>query len=300
MRQNKWPYIMCAPFLIAYGVFMLFPMAYSLYLSLFDYNGFTAMTFVGIRNYITLLTRDTLFAKAFLNTLIITGMQLPVNLILGLIVAFLLYRIVYGRRWFQVINFLPYVTTPVAVGFIFSYIFGWNSGILNQILVRVGILSENYYWLQNEWSARVIVALMIIYRNFGYCMTIYLAGMTATSRDIYEAAEIDGAGTWQTFRYVIVPMLRNVTTFLLITSLIGAFQTFDEPVQLYSGWAAASKSVGGPNNAVLTILWKFYDNSFGSSTRLGYGAAIAYLLFAIIGICTLLCYYVSNRRGKED
>ncbi len=288
---------MCLPFLTAYGLFMLFPMCYSFYLSLFDYNGIAGKTFVGFKNYITLLTKDRLFWKSFLNTILITCMQLPVNLILGLVAAFLLYRIYRGRRFFQVVNFLPYITTPVAIGFIFSYIFGWNSGILNQLLVKIGLLQENFYWLQTEWSSRVIVALMIVYRNFGYCMMIYLSGMTAISSDLYEAAEIDGAGKWQTFRYVIVPMLKNVTTFLLITSLIGAFQTFDEPVQLYSGWAASSKSVGGPNNAVLTILWKFYDNSFGSSTRMGYGAAIAYLLFVVIGFFTLLSYYL---RSRED
>ncbi len=296
-KTNKWPYIMCLPFLTAYGLFMLFPMCYSFYLSLFDYNGISGKTFVGFKNYIALLTKDRLFWKSFLNTILITCMQLPVNLILGLVAAFLLYRIYRGRRFFQVVNFLPYITTPVAIGFIFSYIFGWNSGILNQLLVKIGLLQENFYWLQTEWSSRVIVALMIVYRNFGYCMMIYLSGMTAISSDLYEAAEIDGAGKWQTFRYVIVPMLKNVTTFLLITSLIGAFQTFDEPVQLYSGWAASSKSVGGPNNAVLTILWKFYDNSFGSSTRMGYGAAIAYLLFVVIGFFTLLSYYL---RSRED
>ena len=290
---------MCLPFLAAYGLFMLFPMCYSFYLSLFDYNGIANKTFVGFKNYITLLTKDKLFGKAFFNTILITCMQLPVNLILGLVVAFLLYRIYKGRRFFQVVNFLPYITTPVAIGFIFSYIFGWNSGILNQILVKIGALQENYYWLQNVWSSRVIVALMIVYRNFGYCMMIYLSGMTAIPKDVYEAAEIDGAGKWQTFRYVVVPMLRSVTTFLFITSLIGAFQTFDEPVQLYSGWAAASKSVGGPDNAVLTILWKFYDNSFGSSTRMGYGAAIAYLLFVIIGACTLISFYLRSRHSED-
>ena len=300
MKRNKWSYIMCMPFLIAYGLFMVFPMAYSFYLSLYDYDGFHDKVFVGFQNYITLLTKDTLFGKSIINTLIITAIQLPVNLILGLVIAFLLYRIIKGRRFYQVVNFLPYITTPVAIGFIFSYIFGWNSGILNQILTKLGILAENYYWLQNVWSARLIVALMIIYRNFGYCMMIYLSGMTAIPKDVYEAAEIDGAGKWKTFRYVVVPMLSNVTTFLLITSLIGAFQTFDEPVQLYSGWAAASKSVGGPSNSVLTILWKFYDKSFGSSTRLGYGAAIAYLLFIIIGTCTLLSYFIRNRMNKEE
>lgn len=300
MKKNKWPYLMCLPFLTAYGLFMIFPLFYSFYLSLFDYNGIAKRTFVGFRNYITLLTKDGLFGKAFFNTILITLIQMPVNLFLGLIVAYLLYRIYTGRRFFQVVNFLPYITTPVAIGFIFSYIFGWNSGILNQILVRVGILKNNYYWLQHVWSARLIVALMIIYRNFGYCMMIYLSGMTAISRDVYEAAEIDGAGKWQTFHYVVVPMLRNTTTFLLITSLIGAFQTFDEPVQLYSGWAAASKSVGGPDNAVLTVLWKFYDNSFGSSTRMGYGAAIAYMLFLVIGICTLISYHFRNRNGEDE
>ena len=289
MKKNKWSYLFSLPFLGAYGLFMLFPMGYSFYLSLFDYNGIVEKHFVGLANYYNLFTRDKLFLKSLFNTVLIMFMSLPVNLILGLVIAYLL---------FQVVNFLPYITTPVAIGFIFSYIFDWNSGILNSLLTHFGLLEENYFWLQHPWSARLIVAVMIVWRNFGYCMMIYLSGMTAIPQDVYEAAAIDGAGRVKTFLHIVVPLLKNVTVFLFITALIGGFQMFDEPVQLYSGWSAASKSVGGPEYSVLTVIWKFYDDSFGSNTRLGYGAAIAYTLFLIIGGCSLLSFLFSNRKEK--
>ena len=298
MKRNKWPVIFATPFLTAYGLFMLFPMLYSFYLSLFEYNGIVEKHFVGFSNYINLITKDKLFLKSLFNTVFIMLISLPVNLILGLVVAYLLFSLVRGRRVFQVVNFLPYITTPVAIGFIFSYIFDWNSGILNGLLTHFGILEENYFWLQQPWSARLIVALMIVWRNFGYCMMIYLSGMTAIDQDIYEAAAIDGAGKLKTFFAIVVPLLKNVSVFLLITAMIGGFQMFDEPVQLYSGWSAASRSVGGPEYSVLTVIWKFYDDSFGSSTRLGYGAAIAYTLFLIIGACSLFSFFWSNRKDS--
>lgn len=298
MKRNKWPYLFSTPFLLAYGLFMLFPMIYSFYLSLFDYNGIVEKHFVGFSNYITLFTRDKLFLKALGNTVLIMLMSLPVNLILGLLLAWLLFRIAKGRRMFQVINFLPYITTPVAIGFIFSYIFDWHSGIFNSLLTHFGILQENYYWLQHPWSARLIVAIMIIWRNLGYCMTIYLSGLTSISKEYYEAAAIDGAGSMKTLLHIAVPLLKNTSFFLFITSMIGGFQMFDEPVQLYSGWSAAARSVGGPDYSVLTVIWKFYDDSFGSNTRLGYGAAIAYTLFLVIGICSLISFIVNNRKDS--
>lgn len=298
MKRNKWPVIFATPFLTAYGLFMLFPMLYSFYLSLFEYNGIVEKHFVGFSNYINLFTKDRLFLKSLYNTVLIMLMSLPVNLILGLVVAYLLFSLTRGRRVFQVVNFLPYITTPVAIGFIFSYIFDWNSGILNGLLTYFGILDENYFWLQQPWSARLIVAIMIVWRNFGYCMMIYLSGMTAIDQDIYEAAAIDGAGKFKTFFAIVVPLLKNVSVFLLITAMIGGFQMFDEPVQLYSGWSAASRSVGGPEYSVLTVIWKFYDDSFGSNTRLGYGAAIAYTLFLIIGACSLFSFFWSNRKDS--
>ncbi|MCI8523659.1 MAG: sugar ABC transporter permease [Lachnospiraceae bacterium] len=298
MKRNKWPVIFATPFLTAYGLFMLFPMLYSFYLSLFEYNGIVEKHFVGFSNYINLFTKDRLFLKSLYNTVLIMLMSLPVNLILGLVVAYLLFSLARGRRVFQVVNFLPYITTPVAIGFIFSYIFDWNSGILNGLLTYFGILDENYFWLQQPWSARLIVAIMIVWRNFGYCMMIYLSGMTAIDQDIYEAAAIDGAGKFKTFFAIVVPLLKNVSVFLLITAMIGGFQMFDEPVQLYSGWSAASRSVGGPEYSVLTVIWKFYDDSFGSNTRLGYGAAIAYTLFLIIGACSLFSFFWSNRKDS--
>lgn len=298
-RGSPWPILFSLPFLLAWGLFMLFPMLYSFFLSLFDWNGISQRQFVGLGNYVRLFTQDPLFWKSLGNTLLIMLMSLPITLVSGLLLAYVLLGLTKGRRFFQVVNFLPYITTPVAIGFIFSYIFDWNSGILNALLTHLGILQEPYFWLQQPWSARIIVAIMIIWRNFGYCMLIYLSGMLAIPGDIYEAARIDGAGSWQVFIRITIPCLKPVTLFLFVTALIGGFQMFDEPVQLYSGWSAASKNIGGPEYSVLTMIWKFYDNAFGSSTRLGYGAAIAYSLFLFIAVCSLASFYLGKKGEKE-
>jgi multiple sugar transport system permease protein/cellobiose transport system permease protein len=297
-KNRQWPYLFSLPFLAAYGLFMVFPMFYSLYLSMFNWNGITQKTFVGAGNYIRLFTEDRLFLKSIVNTIIIMFMSLPATLFLGLVLAFCLYNTGRSRRLFQVLYFMPYFTTPVAIGFIFSYIFDWNSGILNGLLTALGIFREHFFWLQNPWASRSIVALMIIWRNFGYCMLIYLAGMTGIPKEIYEAARIDRANSVQTLFRITIPVLKPVTIFLFITALIGGFQMFDEPVQLFSGWSAGARNVGGPEYSVLTIIWKFYDNAFGSSTRLGYGAAIAYSLFIIIGVCSFFSFYASGRGEK--
>jgi len=249
-------------------------------------------------NYIRLITNDPLFLRSITNTIIIMVLSLPITLFLGLVMAFCLYRISRGRRVFQVVNFMPYITTPVAIGFIFSYIFDWNSGILNGILTALGILEQNYFWLQDPWAVRAIIALMIIWRNFGYCMIIYLSGMTSIPNELYEAAEIDRASAFQILFKITIPLLKPVTIFLFITALIGGFQMFDEPVQLFSGWSAASRNIGGPEHSALTVIWKFYNDAFGSTTRLGYGAAIAYSLFIMIGVVTLLSYNLSKRKKE--
>lgn len=292
-HKNKWPYLFSVPFLFAFMAFMVFPMLYSFYLSLFDWNGITDKVFVGLGNYIRLFTMDTLFIKSIFNTIIIMLFSLPVTLFLGLILAYCLFSIKRGKRVFQVINFMPYITTPVAIGFIFSYIFDWNSGILNGILTSLGILEDNFFWLQHPWAVRIIVALMIIWRNFGYCMMIYLSAMTSIPEDIYEAAKIDRARPYQILTRITIPLLKPVSIFLFITALIGGLQMFDEPVQLFSGWSSASQNIGGPQYSALTIIWKFYNDAFGSSTRLGYGAAIACSLFIIIAFFSLISFYIS-------
>lgn len=286
--RNVWPLIFAAPFIIAYLLFNLFPVIYSFVLSLHSWNGIGEKEFVGFGNYIKIFTRDILFRKSVGNTLLIMSIATPIAIFGGLVLAYLLFNLKKGKRLFQTINFFPYITTPVAIGFVFSYLFDYNGGYVNQLLTSLGIISEKYYWLEHVWSARAIVMIMIIWRNLGYYMTIYLSGMTAIPTEVYEAAKIDGASKFQAFFKVTIPLLKNTTVFLALTSVIGGLQLFDEPYQLYTGWTAGVVNVGGPKYSVLTVIWKFYDDSFKSNSMLGYGAAVSFSLFLIIFAVSLL------------
>lgn len=299
LSKKTWPYLFALPFVVVYLLFNFFPIVYSFFLSLHSWNGIGEKVFVGLGNYIRLFTKDRLFFKSVGNTALIMMFATPISIFGGLVLAYLLFNLKKGKRIFQTINFFPYITTPVAIGFIFSYLFDYSGGYVNQLLVSTGILSEKYYWLNNVWSSRMVVILMIIWRNLGYFMTIYLAGMTAISSEVYEAAQIDGANKRQMFVRITVPLLRNTSVFLALTSVIGGLQLFDEPYQLFTGWTAGAVNVGGPSYSVLSIIWKFYDDSFKSNSMLGYGAAVSFALFVLIFAVSLVQIKFMYRKGEE-
>lgn len=300
-KGNKWPYLFCMPFLGAYFLFNLFPMLYSFHLSFFDWNGVGIKKFVGIMNYVTLFTKDSLFLKSLVNTIILMAFSTPITVFLGMMVAYLLFDIKRGKRFYQTVNFFPYITTPVAIGFIFSYLFDWQSGYINKLLVEIGLLSEPFYWLQSEAASKVIVVIMVVWRYLGYYMTIYLAAMTSMPVEVYEAAAVDGATRFKMFIKIVIPMLKNTTMFLIITSVIGGLQMFEEPKLLFSGWASIGNGqTGGPGNTVLTTVWKFYNDAFNMDSRLGYGSAIAYSLFVFIIIFSMIGFKLTNGRGSDN
>ena len=298
-KAGKWPYLFCLPFLSAYFLFSMFPMLYSLKISFYDWNGFGAKTFVGIKNYLDLFTKDPLFLKSLGNTIILMAFSTPITVLLGLGVAYLLFDIGRGKRIYQTVNFFPYITTPVAIGFIFSYLFDWQSGYVNKLLIWLGALNEPFFWLGSEIASKVIIVIMIVWRYLGYYMTIYLAAMTSISSEVHEAAAVDGASNFKIFTKITVPMLRNTTRFLIITSLIGGLQMFEEPKLLFSGWASLGNGqTGGPGHTALTTVWKFFNDAFSQDSRLGYGSAMAYTLFVIIMLFSVVGFRLS--RGKVN
>lgn len=283
-----WPAFFTLPFLVFYLVFNLFPLLYSLKISLFQWDGIGEQTFVGIKNYVNIFTKDPNFLKGLGNTIIIMLMAYPVAVCIGLLLANFLSGLKRNVRIFQTINFLPYITTPVAIGLIFSFLFDWNSGVVNSVVKLLGGPAVN--WLGEAWTARLVIAFMIGWKYIGYYMALYLAGITSVPEEINEAAKIDGAGAVQTFLRITVPMLRSITVFIIMTSIIGGLQLFDEPNLLFP-----ATLFGGPDKSCLTMVAHFYDVSFMSTTRLGYGTAVAFSLFLII----LVFSGVGNRLLKK-
>lgn len=290
-----WPVVFIAPFIIFFFTFNLFPIIYSFFLSFTDWNGIGEKVFVGIDNYIRIFTKDATFLKSLWNTLYIMVLGFPISVFLGLLIAAFLSNLKKFRNLFQTINFLPYITTPVAIGLIFTFLFDWNTGIINRIIEFFG--GEGINWLGNAKFAPVVIGIMIIWKCTGYYMALYLAGITSISTDIYEAAKVDGAGTVKTFFKITMPLLKPITIFITITSLIYALQLFDEPNLMFN--VSTTSIIGGPDRSCLTMVWNFYDVAFGSTARLGYGSAVSSTLFIIIVAASLIGMRFMNRKEEN-
>lgn len=292
-----------APFVVLYLVFGLFPIIYSFGISMTDWTFGKEIHFVGLKNYISLITEDRYFWKSVGNTLLLMALYIPASLAAALLLANLIFqKKTRFKRFFQVAFFLPNVTTAVAVGLMFALVFDWQTGLLNLTLQNLGLIEEGVNWLGEPQTARIITGLMLFWTYFGYCTVFYLSGMAGISEDLYEAATLDGAGKWKTFRYVTLPNLKSTTTFLLLTSFISGTQIMDEPQLLLNGWASVGQTVGGPNRSCLTIVWYLYDTAFGNGTTLQYGkgASIGYLSFLLIMIVVFSWNGLQKKLGKGE
>jgi ABC-type sugar transport system permease subunit len=287
-----WPLFFTAPFVVFFFLFNLFPILYSFFLSLHNWAGYGARTFVGFGNYLRIFTQDKVFWKSIWNTAYIGVISFPVSIALGLMLAALLSQLKKFRQLFQVVNFLPYITTPVAIGLIFIFIFDWNTGIVNRLVELLGGTAVN--WTGSATFAPLVIAIMIVWKTAGYYMAMYLAGITSISEDVYEAARVDGATAAQTFFRITLPLLKPVTTFLAITSAIYALQLFDEPNLLFN--VTTTAVIGGPGRSCLTAVWNFYDTAFGSNARLGYASAMSTILFLIIVLVSVMGLRLMNRK----
>lgn len=298
-KRKYTPYVFLSPYIVFYLMFGLFPILFSFYVSLTSWDGIKDRTFVGFANYLYLFNPDSHFFRSIGNTMLFIAVSLPLQIMIGLFVATLLYsKWVKWKPLFQLMNFMPYIVTPVAVGLMFNLLFDWQAGTVNKVLINLGLLEEGIYWLGEAFYARVVIILMLVWKGFGYTMIFYLAGLSNISRELYEAAQVDGANAIRTFVSITWPMLKPVTFFIVVTGIIGGFQLLEEPMLLLrgSGMGSSSAVIGGPDRCCLTAVWNMYDTAFGRTTRYGLGAAIAYGLCIIIAIFSFLGF----RMHKEE
>lgn len=302
-RLSRTGIMFVLPFCLLYAIFQLFPIIYSLGLSFYSWNGIGDKVFVGLDNYVKIFTRDPYFFKSIGNVLIIMAGYLPLTLILGFLIAVLMYNKLFNRhtrlkRVFQTVQFLPYIIVPVACGLLYMLLFDWGTGVVNQIFLNIGLIDERVNWLGSPATGRIVLMIMQVWRLSGYVMTIYLAGLANVSPELIEAAQIDGANGRQVMTRIMLPLLKNVSMFLVLTSLIDGLQLFDAPKVLFTTGQVGA-AVGGPQRSCLTPVWYMYDTSFGSSgsANLGMGAAISYGIFLFIVVISVF----SSRllAGKE-
>jgi cellobiose transport system permease protein len=267
-------YMYIAPFFLLFGVFTVFPVLWSGYISFFSWNILGEKEFIGLQNYVWLITDDPRFWKSVGNTFSIWIMSTVPQLFFALVIANILNsNVLRFKQFFRVGLFVPNVTSLVAVAIVFTSLFGYNYGLLNYFLGEFFGL-EKTDWGASYYGAQLALSVMVMWRWTGYNAIIYLAALQSIPGDLYEAATIDGASKTQQFFYITIPMIRPMILFTVVLSTIGGMQLFVEPL-LYQG------AQGGSQGQVLTMVLYLYDTAF-TKNSFGYASAIAWLMFLII------------------
>jgi multiple sugar transport system permease protein len=278
MRREWSAYLFLAPSLLQFFVLLIFPVIFSFYLSFHEWNILEPeRPYVGLDNY-TRLLGDRRVHQAIFNTLYYTIVSVPLTLFCGLLVALLLNNQIRGRGLFRAMYYLPGVTSAVAVAIVWKWIFNGDFGLINYYLLQLGLITEPVRWLTDPNMAMPSVIIVSIWGGVGGTMIIYLAGLQAIPDELYDAAKVDGAGPARTLFSITIPLLGPATFFLMITSIIGAFQQFGLPYLLTSG---------GPVGRTTTIAYHLYTSAF-RNFEMGYAAAMSYVLFAMIFVFTIL------------
>jgi ABC-type sugar transport system permease subunit len=280
-RQDLTGWAFAAPFVILFGIFLALPIFAALVLSftsfgLRDITNPIGASFVGVQNYANLFS-DAKFWKALGNTAYFVAVGVPLTLALGLVIANALSRgITRFRTAFRVGYYLPVITSIVAIAVVWRFLLNPDVGLINLLLQGLGIKGPD--WLANPALAMPSIIAMAVWRNVGFAMVVFIAGMQAIPVVLYEAASIDGAGRWQSFRNVTLPMLRPTILFMLVITTIGYLQLFEEPFVM---------TKGGPLDATLSVTMYMYQQGFAFFHQ-GYASAIAYVLFVIVALIAFL------------
>lgn len=287
-EARSWPtaVVFLLPAIVILGTFSVYPALYSLYLSFFKWNGFSPQRdFVGLGNYQQLVTSTEFWNSLKVTAVFATGVTLSA-LLLGLFVAVLLNQPIRGRTIYRALYFLPVITPTVAAGVVWKYLFDPSQGAVNSLLGSVGIPGPN--WLVDPHWALIAVIIVAIWKRVGFNMVVYIAALQGVPRSYYEAAQIDGATPWHQLRFITVPLLAPTTFFLVVTSLIEAFQVFDL-VYVMTG--------GGPLGSTDVFGYYLYREGFKYS-QLGFASAIGYVMFVLIFVVTLVQFRFT--RGGQD
>lgn len=290
-----WPqYAAISPFYVIFLLFMLGPILFSLYLAFTSWDGVGAIHFVGLRQF-RFLVHDRTFWLALRNTLTIWVLGTVPMLCAALVLASLLNSTRRFTAFYRVALFIPSVTSLVAVALFFGAVFSNSFGLVNVILQHLHL--GTVPWMSNPWTIKVVIALLMTWQWTGYNAIIYLAGMQAIPKELYEAAKVDGAGAARTFFSITVPMLRPIILFTVIISTVTGLQSFTEPQVLFGSSASTNPNSGGPGQAGLTLILYFYHQAFDNND-FGYGAAIAWAAFVVVMLFALVNWRIVARRER--
>lgn len=272
-------YLFILPSYLGFAVFVLFPVLFSLFLSFTSWNfisGLNSIEFVGLKNFARLF-RDEWFIDSMRNTLIYAFTTVPIGLAIALVLAAVINKYVFAPNFAKMLLFLPYISSVVAISVVWMVILHPTFGPVNNLLTSMGVENPPRWFVDINWALPSIIA-MSIWRQLGYMVLVYIAGLKAISDELYEAADIDGANPVQKFFKVTIPMVSPATFFLLIMGMIQSFRVFDEISVI---------TQGGPARATTVLAFYMYRTAF-EYYEMGYASAITWAMFVLIFAVTLV------------
>lgn len=292
---NKFGYYFIAPFFLVFGIFNLYPTLNTIYLSFYNIAGFkTEGTFVGLMNYSNLL-KNTLFIQAIKNTLVLWTINFIPQIIISMILAYWFTNArlkLKGQTFFKSAFYLPNIITAASVAVIFYALFSYPKGPINLLLINFGVLEAPYDFFRNVAFTRGLVSFIQFWMWYGQTAIVLVSGILSIDASLYEAAEVDGATPWQSFRKITLPLLKPITLYVLITSLVGGLQMFDIPLLLTNG---------GPNGSVETVMTYIYKQAFQGGRNISIAAASSiYLLLMTVGLSIVIFMVVRDKKVKKD
>ncbi|WP_416971215.1 carbohydrate ABC transporter permease [Streptomyces sp. 4F14] len=288
-------YAAISPFYLLFLGFGLIPVGFSLYVSFHRWDGLGSMEWAGFAQYRYLLS-DTDFWNSIGNTIIIWALATFPMIFLAMVTAVMLNSAVRFKNVYRFAYFLPNVTSVVAVAIIFGSVFSTNFGLMNALLQAVGL--DQVAWLNTPWGIKVAIATLMTWQWTGYNAIIFLAGLQTIPSELYEAAKVDGANPFQTFFRITLPMMRPVLLFVLVVSTVTGLQSFSEPQVLLQSSANDSTYAGGPGHSGQTMVLYFFQQTFDNND-FGYGAAVAWGIFLVVIIFSIVNWRLVQRRGED-
>jgi ABC-type sugar transport systems, permease components len=283
LKSNAIAYSFILPNLLGFAIFTLVPMVFALGLSFMTWDGAHPIAFAGLKNFQRMLHDET-FRISFLNTLWFVLGTVPTTLVFSLGLAVLLNREFRGRNFYRAAFFFPYVASLVAVSVVWNMMFHPTMGPVNNLLRSLGVVNPPRWSASTQWALPTVI-MASIWKNIGYYMIIYLAALQGIPRELYEAARIDGANGWQSFRKITLPQLSPATFFVTMMLTISSFKVFDLIYVM---------TMGGPGRATNVLVYTIYDSAF-VAFDFGYSSAIAMVLFIMVLGITLLQFRMEKK-----
>jgi len=287
MRSSQWKIAMVflLPYLLIFSIFRFVPSVGGLVVSFFKWSLGGDPKFIGIDNYVN-LAQDGSFYTSIRNTLSFFVLTVPVLVVASLLLAMLLNQKLAGRRVMRTISIIPYVLIPSIVGIMWNWMFDNNFGLLNYYIKKLG--GSPVFWLTDERFALIAVSIVVVWTYIGYDMILFLAGLQGIPKETYEAAEVDGASTFQVFWHITLPLLKPVTMMVSTLTLVNVVQLFD---QIYV------MTNGGPGTSTLTMVQYMYTSAF-TNYELGYGSAIEVVILVLLMVLITVQNRIGNRERK--